>query len=112
MSYLDPHCAVMTDLFCSILQDELTETTYYAEIAGLRYHAVNSSECLSIKVEGYSDKLAVLVKTIVGAIHRLKIDPERFEVLKEQVLRGYRNWSLSSPYEHAMVLYHFLSVYV
>jgi len=63
---------------------------------------VNSSECLSLKFSGYDDKLAVLVKSVLDAVHKLKIDPERFEVLKEQVMRGYKNWNLNSPYEHAM----------
>lgn len=39
---------------------------------------------------------------MIQAIFNLNLDPERFLVLKEQLLRGYKGWSSNSPYEHAI----------
>ncbi|KAJ3035241.1 Insulinase (Peptidase M16) [Rhizophlyctis rosea] len=32
----------------------------------------------------------------------LKIDPDRFKVMKEQLSRSYRNWAMDSPHQHAI----------
>ena len=41
-AYSSPDQAVMTRLFTSLIEDELSELSYDAELAGLRYSVSNS----------------------------------------------------------------------
>lgn len=69
------------------------ERTYDADIAGMSHSVGSQMQGVMVSVGGYSDKLVVLLETILKEMKTFAVDPERFTVFKEQV-RDY-SWSLS-----------------
>ena len=93
-----PASAVKTKIFCELVKDDLVEYSYDAEIAGLDYGLASYGLGLDIDVSGYSDKMAVLLEKVLISTRDLEVKPDRFKVIKERVLRSYRNWSFQQPY--------------
>ena len=55
-----------------------------------------------MQVNGYNDKMHLLLEKILGCMNSIQIKPDRFAVIKEQVQRELKNFDLESPYQHAM----------
>lgn len=53
-------------------------------------------------MEGYNDKIPVLLKTVLDKMKNFKTNEERFKLIKEQIHRAYKNWFMESPHQHAM----------
>jgi insulysin len=62
-----------------------------------------------LSVSGYNHKLPIHLERIVKAMRDLKIDPERFVLVKEQVQRWYRNALLEAPSNHAIYYVSYLT---
>ena len=67
------------------MTDSLTEFAYDADLAGLAYNFSHQSLGLYVALSGYNDKLHVLAKTVLERAKNLKVDPDRLEVMKDQV---------------------------
>ena len=80
--YLDPVNVNMANLYVELLKDSLTEYSYMAELAGLKYALNATNYGLSVSVSGFSDKMDVLLETVVERMASLRIDPQRFAILK------------------------------
>ena len=93
-----PATSVKANMFCELVKDALIEYSYDAEIAGLYYGLGASSIGLDIDVSGYSDKLSVLLEKVLVSMRDLKVDEDRFKIVKERVVRGYRNRDFQTPY--------------
>jgi insulysin len=100
---------VKAALFSQLVKDELTEYAYDAEISGLEYSLDTNSLGFSIEVGGYNDKMAVLLEKVLVQIRDLQVKPDRFEIVKERLLRGYRNWDFQQPYHQVSELSRWLS---
>lgn len=96
-----PANAVKSRIFVELLKDAMTEYAYDAELAGLGYNIEASQDGLSISVDGYNDKLPVLLKYVLKAVKDFQIDSTRFEMVKDMVVRMYENFRLEAPYQHA-----------
>lgn len=83
--YIDPVNVNMTNLFVELLCDSLTEYTYSAELAGLKYNIKPTNYGLNIGLSGFSDKMDVLLKTLFERMASFKVDRQRFNILKESV---------------------------
>jgi insulysin len=83
--YFDPANVNMCNLFVDLLMDSLTEYAYDAELAGLKYKINTTNYGIVITLSGFSDKMDVLLKTIVERMATFKVDPQRFNILKESV---------------------------
>lgn len=81
------------------------QVAYEAEIAGLQWsiepvpHSVAPG--LSVRVAGYNDKLSTLLRALLGALGKLEIKKERFDITKERFTRTLRNWKTKQPYQWA-----------
>jgi len=93
-----PANVVKTKLYCELVKDALVEYSYDAEIAGLEYSLSNSSLGLDIDISGYNDKMPVLLEKVLVSMRDLEVKPDRFRIVKERLLRGYRNWDFQQPY--------------
>ena len=98
MAGVSPAIAVKTRMYCELVKDALVEYSYDAEIAGLDYGLTSNSLGLCIDISGYSDKMSVLLEKVLESMRDLKVEPDRFRIVKERVLRGYRNWDFQQPY--------------
>lgn len=85
----------------NILQS-LTEFLYTAELAGLRLTISNTTNGISFLVNGYSEKQAIFLENILEKMFNFEVDEKRFEILKEQYLRGLKNFSAEQPYQLAI----------
>ncbi|KAG0039010.1 Insulinase (Peptidase M16) [Podila clonocystis] len=88
---------VRSVLFVKLVKDSLTEESYSAELAGLKYVLDVAVEGVVLKVEGYNDKALVLLRTVVQRIKDLVVDPTRFAVILEQLERQYANFAVEEP---------------
>jgi insulysin len=81
-----------------MVRDALEEYSYDAELAGLDYSVSAHSMGIEIAVSGYNDKLSVLLEKVLVTMRDMEIKEDRFEIIKERVLRGLKNWDFQQPY--------------
>ncbi|PLW56401.1 hypothetical protein PCANC_03414 [Puccinia coronata f. sp. avenae] len=93
--------SLKTYFISRLLKDSLNEQLYEAELAGLGYVVGSSWDGLVFNVEGYNEKLHLLMDTILRELKQLKVDRQRFEILKDEAERSWKNFVLESPYSHA-----------
>lgn len=93
-----PANAVKSRLFCELVKDALVEYSYDAEIAGLEYELSSYYIGLGVDVGGYNDKTSVLLEKVLVSMRDLEVKPDRFKVVKERMLRGYKNYVFQQPY--------------
>ena len=99
----------MSRLIVDLLKDSLTEFSYYAETAQLTYTLDNNTEGILLRVDGYNDKLGILLTELVKMMKEMKVDPARFQDIKEQLERTYKNWNMESPHQHAMYYVNYIT---
>ncbi|KAH9896624.1 LuxS/MPP-like metallohydrolase [Cubamyces lactineus] len=97
LAYATPRLAMLTRLFVDLVEDALAEVTYDADLAGLSYSVVNQIEGLTVSVGGYSDKIHVLLGTVLDKLRGLQVHPDRLRVLKEKIQREYENFYMGQP---------------
>lgn len=93
-------------LFVKLLADALNEMAYPAELAGLAYVVHNNLSGFTVVVSGYSHKLPVLLDAVLDRVVATcggggatggatggggGVAADRFAVVKEEVLREYKN---------------------
>ncbi|KAG5647302.1 hypothetical protein DXG03_000839 [Asterophora parasitica] len=93
-----PRASVMTKLYADIVNDTLTEYAYDADLAGLSYNFMSHTGGLYVSINGYNDKLVVLVQAVLEKVKALNIDPQRLAVMKEQNRREWENFFLGQSY--------------
>ena len=95
--------SVLTDLFANLLKDELNEVLYQAYVAKLETSLSVVGSNLELKLYGYNDKLAILLSHILAASQSFSPKIDRFEVIKEDLERAYRNTNMK-PMSHSTYL--------
>jgi insulysin len=98
MTYATPANNVKTKFFCELVKDSLSEYSYDADLSGLVYNASATALGIDVNIGGYSDKLPVLLEKVLRSMKALKVNPERFKVIKERLMRGFKNWDFQQPY--------------
>ncbi|KAK2763223.1 Insulinase (Peptidase M16) [Arachnomyces sp. PD_36] len=96
--YATPANFVKAKLYCHLVKDALMEYSYDAEIAGLDYNLSADSFGLDIQVDGYNDKMPVLLEKVLVSMRDLEVKPDRFNIIKEQLARAYRNAEYQQPF--------------
>lgn len=82
---------VLTDLYLRLVQDALNEYAYHANVAELTYSLSVKEAGIEIMFGGFNDKLHLLVQVVVSALFTTEVKAARFEVIKEELLRDYKN---------------------
>ena len=98
LAHITPANAVKTKMYCELVNDALEEYAYDAEIAGLEYNLHSTSLGLDVDFAGYNDKMSVLMEKVLVNMRDLEVKPDRFDIIKERIMRGYRNWDFQQPY--------------
>ncbi|KAF4178551.1 hypothetical protein CNMCM8927_002915 [Aspergillus lentulus] len=88
----------MTRVYVDLVEDGLNEYAYAADRAGLSYSLSESAQGLSIELNGFSDKMSVLVEKVLLGVRDLEIKQGRFDVAKERVREAYKNFDYMDPY--------------
>lgn len=82
--------------------EAMNEYSYDADLAGLRYGLETQADGILLNLDGYNDKLAVLAKVVMEKMVDLQVDPQRFEIIKDQNRRKYQNFQLATPSQLSM----------
>ncbi|KAK5166544.1 metalloprotease [Saxophila tyrrhenica] len=98
LTNITPFMAVMSQLFKDLVEDSLNEYAYDAELAGLQYSLANHSQGFDVVISGYNDKMSVLLEKVLVSMRDLKIKDERFDIIKERLMRSYKNFDYQDPY--------------
>ncbi|KAI8104302.1 hypothetical protein M9434_002862 [Picochlorum sp. BPE23] len=98
-SYVSPLSATMTNLAVMIIEDALSEISYSAELAGLRYSLSATTKGIVLNFSGYHDKMSILVKTVLNALMGLNsISDDRFSFVKQKLKKEFSNLKFEQPY--------------
>ncbi|KAI9346762.1 Metalloenzyme, LuxS/M16 peptidase-like protein [Zopfochytrium polystomum] len=99
--YSSPRAGALTRLLFELAADALTEVTYYATMGDLHYGLDTSPEGFVLSFGGFTDKLPVLVANVVSMLTGMRPESTRFEVVKEALVREYKNFDNENPDHHA-----------
>ncbi|XP_028137935.1 insulin-degrading enzyme isoform X1 [Diabrotica virgifera virgifera] len=102
LAYLDPSNCNLTHMLVQLFKDALNEYAYAAELAGLKWELINTKYGLILGIGGYNNKQHILLKKIMEKLTNFKIDPKRFNILKETYIRNLKNFAAEQPYQHAV----------
>jgi secreted Zn-dependent insulinase-like peptidase len=94
--------AVLTQLYVKIVDDQLSEFSYPAYLAGLTYDLYKHIRGFAVRISGYNDKQALLLWRIVEALTNPTIKPERFAIAKDELARRLRNERREAPHRQTV----------
>ncbi|ODO03593.1 hypothetical protein L198_02442 [Cryptococcus wingfieldii CBS 7118] len=94
--------SVLSSLFCELFPDSITEDTYDATLAGLKFSITDDNKGLEISISGFSDNLALLTQSMIERLASFKVDKKRFQLMTDHKTRSTQNKQLrSDPFESA-----------
>ena len=93
-----PANACKAKFYCELVKDVLEEYSYDAEIAGLGYSLHGTLHGVELELSGFNDKMSVLLEKVLVSMRDLDINRERFDIIKERLIRGYQNFAFQEPY--------------
>ncbi|WP_423839704.1 insulinase family protein [Vibrio mytili] len=92
-----PKNIVKTRLCVEMFLDSLAKRTYQAEIAGMGYNMYAHQGGVTLTLSGFSQKLPQLLEMILHRFTAREFSVERFETIKQQLLRNWRNAAQDRP---------------
>ncbi|GLC45843.1 hypothetical protein PLESTM_001791300 [Pleodorina starrii] len=101
-AYTSPRAVVMTRMFTKLMLDYLNEVAYPAQQAGLDYNLLNTQSGWQLLLGGYNHKLPELLKEVLDRLATFKVLPDRFEFVREGLVKEYANQLHTQPYSWAM----------
>ncbi len=100
-----PEKVVMGDLYAKFLQENLNKFSYPAKMAGLEYQIERDKNGIKIEITGYNENARLLFHEIIEIIKTFNPTEEKFNVLKESLLRSYRNFANETPLSQSMEIF-------
>lgn len=100
--------SINTLLLSELIDDELNALVYYASLVGLTFTINHWRDGLLLRVNGYNDKLPVLLEQILQRVVNFKPKKDRFDVFKFKVNQEFKNFGYEIPY--AQIGTHFLTL--
>lgn len=100
--------SVHSTLLGELIDDELNNIVYYASLAGLSFSIDHLRDGLMIKVNGFNDKLSVLLEKILHTVVKFEPKKDRYEVIKHKLAQDLRNAGYEVPY--SQIGNHFLTL--
>ena len=89
--------AVLRSLLVDAIEDQLTEFSYPAALAGLTFNLYGHSRGISVKIYGYSDNQEVMLQTIVNLLKNPKFEERLFERHRAEYIRDLKNSKTDDP---------------
>lgn len=93
-------------LYTAYISDQLNEDLYPAIMAGLGYSISASEKGVSLVISGYSDKQQVLLQSLVSAMVNPSWNKERFELIKQQLVREKENAKRDYPFRQVISFFY------
>src|SRR5690606_34999552 len=84
-------------LWVATLQEQLNESYYQAELAGLNVHIYPHQDGFTLHTSGFTDKQLLLAKSLIQKIFDHQLDSQRFNQVKQKQLLIAQNSLLNKP---------------
>lgn len=91
--------AAQAQLFAALIVDQLNEFAYPASLAGIDFTLTANGRGYDMGIFGYSGRQGMLMNKIITAINTGRFKEDRFVLLKENLLRNWRNKNKDMPYQ-------------
>ncbi|KAF6025311.1 IDE [Bugula neritina] len=101
LSSNSPLNANLAWLYLRLFSDVFAEYSYDAALTRLNHDLNTTHYGIMLVVTGYTDKLGVLLETIMKTLTTFKPDESRVAVFREQYTRGLNNFKMAQPTTHA-----------
>lgn len=92
---------VLGEIYRKALQDALTQPIYDADLAGLKLKIEEGEEGFQITLNGYDEKMDILLNEIFSQLRLPHLDEGRFEDILAKLKQEYKNFALESPFLQA-----------
>ena len=89
--------AILCELFVALVSDSLSESVYEAAVAGLTSGLRCGDRALQLEIFGFDAKEHMLLELYSSQIRDFVVNPKRFDDVREQMLRGAKDFYCSSP---------------
>ncbi|CAF4101838.1 unnamed protein product [Adineta steineri] len=97
----DPLHSNMNALYIELVEDSLTEIVYPVQLGGLQYKLYALDYGIQLTVYGFNHKIKQLLETIIDRMVNIKVNPQRFEIIKEKIKRALQSFRREDPDEMA-----------
>ncbi|MAA48813.1 MAG: hypothetical protein CMP83_01480 [Gammaproteobacteria bacterium] len=94
--------ASMARLFTRLVNDELTQSTYPALLAGLGYNLSRTASGFAINISGYNDKQADFLAFVIDQLLTAPLVNARFDSIKQSLIRDLENAAKDKPYNQTL----------
>ncbi len=94
--------ATLTQLYAEMVEDELSELTYPASLAGLNFRLTPHGRGLTLQLSGFDEKQPILLERIIETLISPEMDAQRFSRIQQDLMRRWRNSSRESPHNQAI----------
>ncbi len=88
---------VLGDLYAALVMDQVNEFAYPAHIAGLTFGFYQHARGITLNVNGYNDKQALLLQRLLQVVQKPELDPERFANIRKDMIRNLQNSVAKRP---------------
>jgi insulysin len=90
--------SLLSNFAVSLVNDKLNEYSYPVNLAGAAFGIGSRSRGFTLSVSGYTDKQTELLETLLQTLVATDFDEERFSIIKAEMIRGWENAELQTPY--------------
>jgi len=94
-----PRSSALNQLLIDMINDQLNENSYPASLAGLSYSLSANSRGFDVGLQGYSNKMPVLLSMLSAQLQQPTLSNDRFEQLKIELIRQLNNSQQQTPYQ-------------
>jgi len=91
--------AAQAKLFAALITDQLNEFSYPARLAGIDHAITANVRGYDLSIFGYSSRQGLLMNKMMEVMRTTKFSEERFSLIKEDLLRNWRNQNKDLPYQ-------------
>ncbi len=91
--------SVLTEIFAQLVNEQLSEFSYAANLAGLGAGLSTNSRGLSLNMSGYADGQRKMLESVVDAMQNLKFDQTLFTQIKRELKEEITNNTQDAPYK-------------
>lgn len=89
---------LLSNFAVSLVNDKLSEYAYPVNLAGAYFGLAHRARGFTLSVGGYTDKQAQLLATLLQTLVAADFEQERFDIIKAELVRGWQNAELQTPY--------------
>ena len=97
-TYRSPKNLELAKLYEAAVQEGLNELVYPIQMAGLSYSLSIGKKGVVLTIGGYSERITDLLKLVTQNLMNIKIDEQKFQNIKEAMVRGLKNRKLGKAY--------------